>query len=228
MRLFKSIWLLLFFGILAMDAWLIAPAIVVIVLLGWWIMGRINGPAEGEFEDWVKTCLKKQAIKRGGNVDLSGRTAVLTTPYKDISIEVSKELVPGHEENEYIYARFKSPVFSAKSFKVLVDSDDWLLKPRFLSNRVAVSDERFEGKYVVDAADAMFVNSVLSAEIRDRLLQHAFDVRFGKRVGRRIGEEGWLTVFTVAITEESYENMIEVAVMFYERFQALDTARRTV
>ena len=211
-----------------MDAWLIAPVIVVIVLLGWWIMGRINGPAEREFEDWVKTCLEKQAIKRGGSVDLSGQTAVLTTPYKDISIEVSKELVPGHEENEYIYARFKSPQFSDKSFNVMVDSDDWLLKPRFLSNRVAVSDERFQGKYVVDAADAMFVNSVLNPEIRDRLLKQPFDVRFGKRVGHAIGEKGWLTVFTVAIREESYDNMIEVAIMFCERLQALDTIRGIV
>jgi hypothetical protein len=87
-----------------MNAWLIAAVIVVIVLLGWWIMGLINGPAEREFEVWVKTCLEKQAIKRGGSVTMSGRTALLTTPYKDISIEVSKALVPGQDLNEYIYA----------------------------------------------------------------------------------------------------------------------------
>ena len=125
-----------------MDVWLIAAVIVLVVLLGWWIMGRINGPAEREFEDWVKACLEKQAVKRGGSVDISGRTAVLTTPYKEISIEVSKALVPGHEDNEYIYARFRSPLFPNKSFKILVDSDDVLLKPRLLTNRVEVRDER--------------------------------------------------------------------------------------
>src|SRR5436190_4939834 len=204
-----------------MDAWLIAVVIVLVILLGWWIIGRINGPAEREFEDWVKTCLKKQAVKHGGSVDVTGRTAVLTTPYKETSIEVSKAPVPGHEDSEYIYARFRSPLFADKSFKILVDSDDVLLKPRLLSDRVDVSDERFKGKYVVSASDADFVNSVLSREIRDRLLQHALDVRFGKRVGHPIGEKGWLTVFTIAMREESYDNMIEVAVMFYERFQAL-------
>jgi len=211
-----------------MDAWLIAVVLVLVVLLGWWIMGRINGPAERELEDWVTTCLEKQAVKRGGSVDMSGRTAVLTTPYKEISIEISKALVPGHEDSEYIYARFRSPFFADKSFKILVDSDDVLLKPRLLSNRVEVSDERFKRKYVVGASDADFVNSVLSQETRDRLLQHALDVRFGKRVGHAIGEKGWLTVFTIAIREESYDNMIDVAAMFYERFLAVDASRRIV
>ena len=205
-----------------MDGWLIALSIVVIVVLGWWVQKRFEGPAKSEFEDWVKMCLEKQALKRGGSVNVSGRTAVLKTPYKNISIEVSKALVPGHDDNEYIYARFRSPLFTDKSFKLMVDSDDVWLKPRFVTNRVEVSDEKFSEKYVVDAADATFVNSVLSPELRDRLLQHAFEVRFGKRVGRRVGEQGWLTVFTYAIKEESYDNMIEVAVMFYERFQALE------
>jgi len=110
----------------------------------------------------------------------------------------------------------------------MVDSDDVWLKPRLLTHRVEVSDEKFNEKYVVDAIDATFVNNVLSPEIRDRLFQDEFDVRFGKRIGRRIGEEGWLTVFTIAIKEESYDNMIEVAIMFYERFQALDAERRVV
>ena len=209
-----------------MNAWLIAAVIVVIVLLGWWIMGLINGPAEREFEVWVKTCLEKQAIKRGGSVTMSGRTALLTTPYKDISIEVSKALVPGQDFNEYIYARFKSPLFADKSFKIMVDSDDVLLKPRFVSHRMEVSDERFSEKFVVDAADANFASNVLSAEIRGKLLEHAFDVRFGKRIGRGIGEQGWLTVFTSAIKEEAYDNMIAVAIMFYERFQTLDATPR--
>ena len=204
-----------------MDAWLIAPVIVVVVLLGWWIMGRINGPAEREFEDWAKTCLEKQAIKRGGSVKMSGRTPVLTTPYKDINIEVSKAMVPGQDLNEYIYARFKSPIFADKSFKVMVDSDDMWLKPRFVAHRIEVSDERFGEKFVVDADDPAFANNVLSAEIREKLLEHAFDVRFGKRVGRAVGEQGWLTVFTGAIKEDAYDNMIEVAVLFYERFEAL-------
>jgi agmatinase len=50
--------------------------------------------------------------------------------------------------------------------------------------------------------------------------------RFGKRIGRGIGGQGWLTVFTSAIKEEAYDNMIEVAIMFYERFQALNTTPR--
>lgn len=209
-----------------MDPWLIALAIVVIVLLGWWILKRFEGPAEREFEDWAKTCLEKQAMKRGGSVKMSGRTALLTTPYKSISIEVSKALVPGHEDSEYIYARFKSPLFADKSFKVIVDSDDVWLKPRFVAHRMEVGDERFRGKYVVDAADGVFVNSVLSPEIRDRLLERAFDVRFGKRVGHRLGEQGWLTVFTGAINEEAYDSMIEIAVLFYERFEVLEQVRR--
>ena len=209
-----------------MDTWLIAAVIVVIVVLGGWSMERINGPEEREFEDWTKTCLEKQAQKRGGSVKMSGRTALLTTPYKDINIEVSKAMVPGHDFSEYIYARFKSPLFADKSFKVMVDSDDMWLKPRFVAHRIEVSDERFSEKFVVDADDATFANNVLSAEIREKLLEHAFDVRFGKRVGRGIGEQGWLTVFTGAIKEEAYDNMIEVAAMFYERFQALDSARR--
>ena len=150
---------------------------------------------------------------------------MLTTPYKDIRVEVSKALVPGHDFIEYIYARFRSPLFADKSFKVMVDSDDVLLKPILLTNRVEVSDERFKGKYVVGANDPGFVNSVLSPELRDKLLEHALDVQFGKRIGRGIGEQGWLTVFTGAIKEEAYDNMIEVAVMFYERFQALDNVR---
>jgi hypothetical protein len=210
----------------AMDAWLIALAIVVIVFLGWWILKRFEGPAESEFEDWARTCLEKQAMKRGGSVKMSGQTALLTTPYKNISIEVSKALVPGYEDNEYIYARFKSPLFADKSFKVIVDSDDEWLKPRFVAHRMEVADERFRGKYIVDASDGDFVNSVLSAEIRDRLLKRTVDVRFGKRVGHRLGEQGWLTVFTGAINEEAYDSLIEIAVIFYERFEVLEQERR--
>jgi len=188
----------------------------------------MDRPAQREFTAWVTACLEKQAIKHAGFVDLSGRTAVLLTPYKDICIEVSKELLPGHEENEYTYARFRSPFFADKSFKVIVNSDDVWLKPRFVAHRIEVSDDRFKGKYVVDASDAGFVKSVLSPEIRERLLQQEFNVRFGKRVGSVIGEEGWLTIFTIAIKEESYDNMIDVAAMFYERFLAVDASRRIV
>jgi hypothetical protein len=39
------------------------------------------------------------------------------------------------------------------------------------------------------------------------------------------GFASWLTVSTGAIKEESYDNMIGVAIRFYERFLALDTAR---
>src|SRR4029450_6834803 len=123
----------------AMDAWLIALAIVVIVFLGWWILKRFEGRGESEVEDWARTWLEKQAMKRGGSVKMSGQTALLTTPYKNISIEVSKALVPGYEDNEYIYARFKSPLFADKSFKVIVDSDDEWLKPRFVAHRMEVA-----------------------------------------------------------------------------------------
>jgi hypothetical protein len=208
-----------------MAGWFIALAIVVIVLLGWWIQDRINGPMEREFEQWTERCLEKQALKRGGSVKVSGRRAVLTVPYKGTNIEISNAALPGGEGDQYSYARFRTKSFADKDFRIIVNSDDFWLKPRLVASRLEVSDERFGGNYVVAATDAFFLHSVLTPEIRDKLLEDAFNVRFGKRVARRVGERGWLTVFTggVATEERAYDSMIEIAILFHDRLEALSS-----
>ncbi len=200
----------------------VVVVIIGVILIGWMIQKLIFGPADREFEKSVERVLEVQARKHNVSVNVSGRRAFLTIPHKEINIEVSSAGIAGGGDGggfDYFYARFRSNVFTDKDFSLIVKSDG-LLKPLF--SRLEVSDERLSERYVVAGSDSSFLDGVLTPEIRDKLLEASLNVQFGRRVGYGVGEKGWLTIFKWHfVTEVAYDSMIEIAILFYKRFEEL-------
>ena len=86
-------------------------------------------------------------------------------------------------------------------------------------------DEKLREKYVVTGNDATFVNRLLTAELRDKLLQDSQHVKFGRRIDSSTlsRERGWLTVFTQGMRagDEVFDGLVETAILFYESLEAL-------
>jgi hypothetical protein len=208
------------------NAWLWVLTIGGTVLV-WLIFSRLFiAPGEREFAERTRTCLDKQAQKRNGKVKVTQGRPTLTVPYKTANIELS--LISNNVElySEYTYARFRTEAFTDKKFMILLNSKDFFLKPLAIGTRVEGFDDEFSAKYIVTGNDASFVKSVLAKDVRDKLLQESLHVKFGRRTdsSQLSRERGWLTVFTQGMKadDEVFDGLIETAILFYERLEALN------
>ena len=174
---------------------------------------------ESEFED-VVSILQEMERKWNGTLTLSKGKTLLKIPYKDITIEVSVKQMSGELGSlDFFYAQFKSDAHVDRDFSVIGESTP-IHKPYF--KRVEMSDERFREKYITSCSDISFFSSVLTPEIKDKLVNEKLSVRFGSKMHRVIGEKGWLTVFCWMFARKpDYNAVIETAIMFYERFEEL-------
>ena len=200
-----------------MSEVLIIGLVAGLVLLGWAMLARTVTPADRE----IARVLQEQAAKRNGTFDLARGRGLLTVPYKTTTIETSTaEMFSGDVGTfDYVYARFRTSAFRDKDFK-LINKSDGLLKPFFL--KTDLSDERLSENYFAAGSDGAFLNELLTPDIRDALLKTLLNVQFGTRVGRGVGERGWLTVFKWHIvTPSGCDQLMETAALFHDRFEKL-------
>jgi len=213
-----------------MDGWGFGLGIVGICLLWFIVKWLYFDPARREYRMWVRECLSRQAQKPNGTVNVTHGWPVLTIPYKTVNIELSLRENNDESALEYTYARFRTEVFNDKNFKAILDSKDLFQKPMIFGTRLAVLDEKFSEKYIVAGNDASFVNSLLTQEIRDRLLDESLQVAFGRHTDSSTlsRERGWLSVFTKGMRakDEVLDGLIETAILFYQRLEALNKQRR--
>jgi hypothetical protein len=206
-----------------MNGWVLA---FVIGLLLWLIVKWLFiGPAENKFNELARECLDKQALKHHGTLTVTNGMPALRIPHRTTTIDVA--FIRNDDElfREYTYARFRTEHFSDNKFSMQVNSKDFFLKPLAIGTRVELLDEKLREKYVVTGNDATFVNRLLTAELRDKLLQDSQHVKFGRRIDSSTlsQERGWLTVFILGMNarDELFDRLIETAILFYERLEAL-------
>jgi hypothetical protein len=150
---------------------------------------------------------------------------VLRIPHKTATIELGYISNSVDLSREFTYARFRTEHFPDKTFSMYVNSKDFLNKPIAIGTRVELVDERLREKYTVTGNDAVFVNRVLTEEVRNRLLQESLHVKFGRRIDSSIlsRERGWLTVFiqSTRAGDGLFDGLIETAMLFYESLESL-------
>lgn len=206
-----------------MYPWVFAVVILVLV----WVMVKwlFIRPAETKFDQLARECLDRQALKRHGTLTVAQRMPALRIPYKNTAIELGYITNTDDLTREYTCSRFRTAHFRNKKFSMYVNSKDLLLKPMAIGTRVELFDEGLREKYVVTGNDAGFVNRLLSEDVRNRLLQEALHVKFGRRIDSSTlsRERGWLTVFTqgTQAADELFDGLIETAILFHERLEAL-------
>jgi len=181
-----------------MNSWTLILGIGGIVLV--WLIAKwlYFDPVERDFEDFTRECLDRQAKKRNGTIAVSRGRPVLTVPNHTTNIELAVIRHDDDPSREYSYARFRTAAFADKNITIMLNSKELLLKPLVIGSRVDVPDEVFREKYVVVANDPNFLNDLLTQEIRDELLKHSLQVKFGRRTDSSTlsRERGWLSVFT--------------------------------
>jgi hypothetical protein len=182
-------------------------------------------PAERADKARLDESFKKQARKRNGKVVLDRRTPALRIPHKTLEIELSFREDNVDLFNEYTYARFRIEGLPDKGLKILHLDKNFLAKPIALGARLDVSDERFSEKFAITGNDTSFANSLLTEEIRNKLMQVCPHVKFGRRTDAAPldRERGWLTVFIPGflIDDEVFDGLIETAVLFGDRLELL-------
>ena len=202
-------------------------ALVIIVLLWLVVKWLFIRPAEAEFKKVARETMEKQALKRQGRLTVAQRMPALSIPYKTTTIDLGYISNDDDLSQEYTYARFRTENFPDKKFSMYVNSKDFFTKPLAIGTRVELVDERLREKYVVTGNDASFVNQLLTDELREKLLQKPLHVKFGRRIDSSTvsRERGWLTVFTQGnrAEDELFDSLIETAILFYERLEALST-----
>lgn len=208
-----------------MNVWTLVIGIAGILVI-WFIAKRFYfDPAEREQNAAVKEAMTKQAQKRGGRVELSGRQPMLHVPTEHGDIQLSLLTSADETFREHTYARFKSEHFADKDFAILLRSDDFLLKPLSIGTRVDLADEQFNGQFLVTGNDREFVAKVLTTEIRDKLRTSSVHVSFGRRTDSSLldRERRWLSVHTQFLKtgDVIFDSLIEIAILFQARFAAL-------
>lgn len=182
-------------------------------------------PAERSDKARLDESFEKQARKRNGKLVLNQRTPASRIPHKTAEIELSFRENDVELFNEYTYARFRIDGLSDKELKVLHLDKDFFSKPIALGARLEISDERFAEKFAITGNDTSFANSLLTEEIRNKLLQVCPHVQFGRRTDAPVldRERGWLTVFIPGflIDDEVFDGLIETALLFCERLELL-------
>ena len=206
-----------------MHSWVFA--VVFGVILGLLVKWLFIKPTEDKFDKLARECMDKQALKRHGTLTVAERMPALLIPHKTTTIELGYISNNVDLSREFTYARFRTEHFPDKKFSMYLNSKDFLNKPLAIGTRVELVDERLREKYAVTGNDALFVNRVLTEEVRNRLLQESLHVKFGRRIDSSIlsGEHGWLTVFILGMnaSDELFDRLIETAVLFYESLEAL-------
>lgn len=211
-----------------MDGWAIALVIGGACIVGL-IMRRLYfDPVDQENEKGVKRCLGEQARKRNGAIKAFSRMPVLTIPYKGVSIEVSVNESSDDAAREYTYATFRDDMFTDKKFGIYYWKE-FILRPAVvIGSRLEFLDERLGGTYVVSGNDASFIKAVLTPEILDKLIEFKgsrLRVQFGRPHNSSLlsRERGWLTVFAwgIGTVDQPYDRVIEMAMLFQERLEAL-------
>jgi len=201
--------------------------LVIIVLLWLVVKWLFISPAEAEFKKVAREVVEKQALKRQGRLTVAQRMPALTIPYKTTTIDLGYISNDDDLSQEYTYARFRTENSPDKKFSMYVNSKDFFTKPLVIGTRVELVDERLREKYVVTGNDARFVNRLLTDAVREKLLQKPLHVKFGRRIDSSTlsRERGWLTVFTQGnrAEDELFDSLIETAILFYERLEALST-----
>lgn len=207
-----------------MYSWVFA--VVLGVILGLLVKWLFIKPAEDKFDKLAWECMDKQALKRHGTLAVAGRTPTLRIPHKTTTIELGYISNSVDLSREFTYARFRTEHFPDKKFSMCLNSTDFLNKPLAIGTRVELVDERLREKYAVTGNDAVFVNRVLTEEVRNRLLQESLHVKFGKRIdSSALSREhgGWLTVFILGTRagDGLFDGLIETAMLFYESLESL-------
>jgi len=201
--------------------------LVIIVLLWLVVKWLFISPAEAEFKKVAREVVEKQALKRQGRLTVAQRMPALTIPYKTTTIDLGYISNDDDLSQEYTYARFRTENSPDKKFSMYVNSKDFFTKPLVIGTRVELVDERLREKYVVTGNDARFVSRLLTDAVREKLLQKPLHVKFGRRIDSSTlsRERGWLTVFTQGnrAEDELFDSLIETAILFYERLEALST-----
>jgi hypothetical protein len=202
---------------------------VVAVVIAWLIFRRIFlTPAEREFEELRRQGLAEAAKRRNGKVTGYSAQRKLTITHESTPVELSFVERIEEPSSDYTYARFQTDSFTDKKFNVVLNSNDFFKKPLVIGTRITIDDERFADKFIVTGNDPNFTNKVLNEEIRARLLRDSLNVKFGRRTdsSRLSREKGWLTVFVsgTASDKATFEQLIETAILFRERFASLSAA----
>ena len=95
-----------------MYPWVFAVVILVLV----WVMVKwlFIRPAETNFDQLVRECLDRQALKRHGTLTVAQRMPALRIPYKNTAIELDYITNTDDLTREYTYSRFRTEHFADK------------------------------------------------------------------------------------------------------------------
>jgi len=209
-----------------MTLWMFVVGIVSVGLL-WLFLKRLwLGSTEGDRAESIKACLTKQAQKRQGRVHVRNGQYTLTFPYQTASIDVSAVISTEEVYLECTYATVRIDNLTDKDFKVLLNSDNLLLKPLVVATRLKLDDEQFNDGYIVVGNDPAFIKNLFTREVRDKLRQAALQVKLGRRFNAAIldREQGWLSVFMqgLRVEERVVDAMVETTMLLYDRLNALN------
>ena len=206
-----------------MTLWMFVIGIVSVGLL-WLFLKRLwLGSTEGDHADSIRASLTKQAQKREGRVHVRNGQYTLTIPYQSASIDVSAVISTEEVYLECTYATVRIDNLTDKDFKVLLNSDNLLLKPLVIGTRLKLDDERFNEAYIVVANDPAFIKNLLTQEVREKLRQESLQVKLGRRFNAAIldREQGWLSVFTqgLRLDERVVDALVETTMLLYDRLK---------
>jgi hypothetical protein len=154
----------------------------------------------------------------------------LTIPYKTASIEVS--FSPGGDDGipSDAYATLKAEAFTHKRFGIFYWKELYFRPALLVGSRLDIFEDELGNSYRVSGDDLIFVETVLTPEIRARLLELE-DLRLRVEFGKPHGaftlsrERGWLTVSaqgSSGIFDKDYDAVMETAIMFYERLEEMN------
>jgi hypothetical protein len=211
-----------------MNPWVLAIVVGGIIVI-WFVVKRLYfDPAEREHKIAVRESMDRQAQKRNGQVVVKSGQPTLTVTHGRVEIDLS--LVRYNDEiyREHTFARFKVEYFASKQFLIALNSKDLLLKPIPLADKLELSDQQFNEQFVVTGNDQVFINDLLTKQIREKLCEQTFQVSLGRRTDAAIlnREQGWLTVFTqlVRTGDEVFDGLIDTAILFHDRLETLNAA----
>ena len=203
----------------------VAVVIFLIMMLGWKLIEKIDTEPEARK---ARESFETQALKRQGIVkdDASGLKPELSFRHDGSEFSVSIR-EGGKGDPRVTFVSFQTELFPEVSFRIASG------KFKALISRTRIKD--FDGDlcrhYQLEGNDAAFINSLLTQEIQDDLLEYqtATEVRFGMHTGVKLALKPgsgrfYLSTEGFQVEDKDYNRLIETTVKVYERLKIMAMA----
>ncbi len=210
-----------------METW-----IILIIAAVFFISWKINQKKK----ETIAECLKRQAIKRNGLVKPSFLAYPrLSFRHLDTDILVSAMsdgILGSRSRSSQTYVSFYLPGSSDNWFDIRNKPMRKVFDRVFGMEDIQIENPEFDVRFTVHASDAMFIQTLLTRELQERILQFSHGKEpYVQYTMKTLFKDGRLvfgkkqpclsvSVRKTVTEEEEYDRLIEIALMFHDRLRS--------